>query len=167
MKESCVAISKMFYNLRNELDTEITIHLNPNWKIPTIDKNSSFGEQIKHYRRLANIRQTELSVKFGCDRGVLDHIENRELKLVNGDLIKKIIKELKIEDKIVINDEYIKFLLNEPIKIITDFREKNNLTVRGLSKIIGIANTVIRRWEKGEEQITRKSFEKIKKCMNF
>lgn len=29
MKESCVAISKMFYNLRNELDTEITIHLNP------------------------------------------------------------------------------------------------------------------------------------------
>ena len=41
MIDSHIAISKMFYNLRNELDTEITIHLNPNWKIPTIDKNSS------------------------------------------------------------------------------------------------------------------------------
>lgn len=46
-----VAISKLFYKL---------------------NENSTSGEQIKYYRRLANIKQTDLCLKLGCDRGVLD-----------------------------------------------------------------------------------------------
>lgn len=167
MKESYVAISKMFYNLRNELDTEITIHLKPNWKIPPIDKNSSFGEQIKHYRRLANIKQNDLCAKVGCDRGVLSHLENRRIKLTYIKYLKKIIEELNIEDKLIINDDYIDFLLNNPIKTIKDFRDEKNYSVSDLAKLSGIHNAVIGRWENGEERITRKSFEKLKKCMNF
>lgn len=116
MLESCASISKLFEKLKNKLDTEIIIHTSPIWKIPQINENSTLGEQIKYYRRLANIKQTDLCLKLGCDRGVLDHLENRELKLVNVKLIKDI--------------------------------------------------SVIKKWETGKSQMTRASYNKLKKCMS-
>lgn len=76
--ESYVAISKLFYKLKDKLDTSITLKTHAKWKIPTINENSTLGQQIKYYRRLANIKQTDLCLKLGCDRGVLDHLENRD-----------------------------------------------------------------------------------------
>ena len=88
-----MAISKLFDKLKDKLDTEIIIHTSPTWKIPQINEHSTLGEQIKYYRRLANMKQTDLCLKLGCDRGVLDHLENRDMKLININLIKDIIKE--------------------------------------------------------------------------
>lgn len=136
MLESCVAISKLFDKLKDKLETEITLKTHAIWRIPKINENSTIGQQIKYYRRLANIKQTDLCLKLGCDRGVLDHLENRELKLVNVKLIKDIIKELDIEDKIVMNDDYIAFLLDNPIQTILDFRKKNNLKRIDLAKML-------------------------------
>lgn len=164
--ESCVSISKLFDKLKDKLDTEITLKTHAVWKIPQINENSTLGQQIKYYRRLANIKQTDLCLKLGCDRGVLDHLENRELKLVNVKLIKDIIKELDIEDKININDDYIAFLLNNPSKIISNFRNKNNLTVNEFAKMMNTVESVIRNWENGKTQMTRTSYNKLKKCMS-
>ena len=161
-----MAISKLFYKLQKKIDTELIIHTLPNWKIPKINENSTLGEQIKYYRRLANVKQGDLCKKLGCDRGVLDHLENRELKLVNIKLIKDIIKELNIEDKIVINDDYIAFLLDNPIKAILDFRKKNNLRRIDLARMIDKDISVIKRWENGKSQMTRASYNKLKKCMS-
>ena len=102
-------ISNLFDKLNDNLETEVTLKTHTKWKIPQPDKNSIIGQQIKYYRKLANIKQTDLCLKLGYDRCVLDHLENRELKLVNVKLIKNIIKELDIEDKIVMNDDYIAF----------------------------------------------------------
>lgn len=166
MLESCASISKLFDKLKDKLETEITLKTHAKWTIPQIDENSTLGEQIKYYRRLANIKQTDLCLKLGCDRGVLDHLENRELKLVNIKLIKDIIKELDIEDKIIINDDYIAFLLNNPSKAILDFRKKNNLKRIDLAKMLDKDISVIKKWETGKSQMTRASYNKLKKCMS-
>ena len=160
-----MAINKLFYKLQKELDTEIIIHTTPNWNIPKINKNSTLGAQIKYYRRLSNIRQSDLCLKLNCDRGVLDVIENREIKLINVSLIKDIIRELDIEDKISINDDYIDFMLNKPSEQLREFRRKNNLKRADLSKMIGTDISVIKKWEKGQSQMTRASYNKLKKCM--
>ena len=136
MLESCALISKLFDKLKGKLDVSITLETHAVWKIPQIDENSTIGQQIKYYRRLANIKQTDLCLKLGCDRGVLDHLENRELKLVNVKLIKDIIKELDIEDKIVMNDDYIAFLLDNPIQTILDFRQKFSLKRLDLANML-------------------------------
>ncbi len=164
--ESCVAISALFDKLKDKLETEITLKTHAVWKIPQINENSTIGEQIKYYRRLANIRQTDLCLKLGYDRGVLDHLENREMKLINIDLIKDIIRELKIEDKIIINDDYIAFLLDNPSKTILDFRKKNNLKRIDLARILKTHVSVIKRWENVKCQMTRTSYNKLKKCMS-
>ncbi len=161
-----MAISKLFDKLKDKLDTEIIIHTSPTWKIPRINEHSTLGEQIKYYRRLANIKQTDLCLKLGCDRGVLDHLENRDMKLININLIKDIIKELNIEDKIIINDDYISFIFDNPSKAIIDFRKKNNLKRSDLSKMMKIDISVIKRWENGKCQMTRASYNKLKKCMS-
>ena len=166
MLEKQVAISKLFNKLQDKLDTEIIVHTSPTWKIPEINENSSLGEQIKYYRRLKNIKQTDLCLKLGCDRGVLDHLENRNMKLININLVKDIIKELDIEDKIIMNDDYISFIFNNPSKAIMDFRKKNNLKRIDLSKTMNTDISVIKRWEKGQCIMTRASFEKLKKCMS-
>ncbi len=166
MLETKTAISKLFNKLKDKLDTEITLKTHAKWKIPQIDKNSTIGQQIKYYRRLANIKQTDLCLKLGCNRGVLDHLENRELKLVNVKLIKDIVKELDIENKIVMNDDYIAFLLDNPIQTILDFRKKNNLKRIDLAKMLDKDISVIKKWETGKSQMTRASYNKLKKCMS-
>lgn len=166
MLESSVGISRLFDKLKDELDVSITLKTHAKWKIPQINNNSTIGEQIKYYRRLANIKQTDLCLKLGCDRGVLDHLENRELKLVNVKLIKDIIKELDIEDKIIMNDDYIAFLLDNPIQTILNFRKKNNLKRIDLAKMLDKDISVIKKWETGKSQMTRASYNKLKKCMS-
>lgn len=164
MLESCARISKLFCKLKDRLDTEVTLKTHAKWKIPIINENCTLGEQIKYYRRLANIKQTDLCLKLGCDRGVLDRLENRDLKLVNINLIKDVIKELNIEDKIIINDDYIAFLLDNPNKAIIDFRKKNNLKQIDLARMLGKSVSVIKNWEKGKSQMTIASYDRLKKC---
>ena len=166
MLENCASISKLFDKLKDKLDVSITLKTHAKWKIPQINENSTLGEQIKYYRRLANIRQTDLCLKFGCDRGVLNRLKNKELKLVNVKLIKDIIKELDIADKIVINDDYIAFLLDNPSQTILDFRKEHNLKQIDLSKMLDKDISVIKKWETSKSQMTRVSYNKLKKCMS-
>ena len=163
--ESCTAISKLFDKLKDKLETSITLKTHAVWKISQINENSTIGQQIKYYRRLANIKQTDLCLNLGCDRGVLDHLENRELKIVNVKLIKDIIKELDIEDKIVMNDDYIAFLLDNPIQTILDFRKNNNLKQIDLAKMLETSLSAIKNWETGKSQMTRASYNKLKNIL--
>lgn len=165
MLEIDVAISRLFDKLKDKLDAEITLKTHAKWKIPQINENSTLGEQIKYYRRLANIRQTDLCLKLGCDRGVFNRLENKELKLVNVKLIKDIIKELDIADKIVINDDYIAFLFDNPSQTILDFRKKHNLKQVDLARMLGKSVSVIKNWESGKSQLTRASYDKLKSIL--
>ncbi len=164
--ESCVVISKLFDKLKDKLDTEITLKTHAVWKIPQIDENSTIGQQIKYYRRLANIKQTDLSLKLGYTRQALHHIENMEMKLVDINLIRDVIKELDIADKIIINDDYIAFLLDNPSKKIFELRKKLNLTRPKFADLINVSMTSVKRWENGNGHISREMYERLKKCMS-
>lgn len=164
--ESKVGISKLFDKLQDTLDTEIIVHTNATWEIPKISKDSTIGQQIKYYRRLANIKQEDLSTKLGYSRDALHHIENKEMKLVNINLIKDVIKELNIEDKININDDYIVFLLDNPSKKLSELRQKLGFSKTKLANSLNVSSTTIRRWEKGNNYMSRKIYDKIKKIMN-
>lgn len=67
------------------------------------------------------------------------------MKLVDINLLKKIIKELDIEDKININDDYIKFLLNNPSKTIFKLGSDLGLSREEFSKRLNISITSVRR----------------------
>ncbi len=155
MLETQVAISKLFDKLKDKLDTEITLKTHAVWKIPQINENSTLGQQIKYYRRIANIKQTDLCLKLGYTRQALHHIENREMKLIDINLIKDVIKELDIADKININDDYIAFLLDNPSKKIFELRKKMNLTRPKFADLINVSMTSVKRWENGNSNISR------------
>lgn len=163
--ETCVLIGELFSKLKHVINAKVTLETHAKWNLPQIDNNSTIGVQIKYYRRLANIKQTDLSLKLGYTRQALNHIENAEMKLVNINLLKDVIKELKIEEKININDEYILFLLNNPSKKVIELRNKLNISRFEFAKLIGVSITSIARWENGNNHISREKYEKIKLYM--
>lgn len=85
------------------------------------------------------------------------------MKLVNVELIKGIIEELGIKDKININDDYISSLLDSPCEKILSIRKKKKLTRQQFADLLGVSDTSIRRWELGNSHISRKKFERLKK----
>lgn len=135
-------------------------------RIKPIDESSSIGEQIKYYRCMAGLRQDELANKIGFERGMISKYENKEIKLLNVKAFKAIMQELDIEDKMIVHDDYISFMLNNPIQQLLDFKIKNNIESTDLSKLIDTDISVIKRWERGQSQMTRASYNKLKKCMD-
>lgn len=123
------------------------------------------GEQIKYYRSIDDIKQTDLGLKLNFHRSTLNHLENKDMKLVNVELIKGVIEELRIKDKININDDYIAFLLDNPCEKILSIRKKKKLTRQQFADLLGVSDTSIRRWELGNSHISRKKFERLKKFL--
>ena len=105
-------------------------------------------------------------MKLGYGKDCIRCLENRELKLVDIDLINAVIEELNIRDKIRINDEYINFLLGDPQKAISGFRKRENLTKQELADMLGVWKSSIRAWETGKTLISRAKFEQLKRCMS-
>lgn len=164
--ENCVAISDLFYKLRDTIKTEITIKTNTRRKLKPINEFSTIGEQIKYYRVLQDIKQEDLCKKLGVTREALFHIENRDMKLVDIKLLESVIKELKIEDKLIINDDYIEFLLNDPCEKIKSIRKQMNLSLVNFADMLQVSDTSVRRWENGNCHISREKYNKLKKCMS-
>lgn len=75
MLEIIVAISDLFYKLRDTIQTEITIKTNTRRKLKSIDEFSTIGEKIKYYRVLQDIKQEDLCKKLGATREALFYIE--------------------------------------------------------------------------------------------
>lgn len=125
------------------------------------------GEQIKYYRSIDDIKQTDLGIKLNFHRSTLNHLENKDMKLINVKLIKGIIDALDIKDKININDDYIAFLLDNPCEKIINLRKRKKLSRQQLTDILGVSDTSIRRWELGNSHISRKKFESLKQLLRL
>lgn len=156
-------INKLFHYLENNIPNTINTKIKPIWEINTINKESTLGEQIKYYRRLANIKQSELGLKLGYSRDAIIHIENNDLKLIDIKLLIAILEELNIKNKININDDYILFLLNNPCEHIIEIRQKLQLSRKDLANLLNVSLTSIRRWENGNCHISRSKYDKLKK----
>lgn len=122
----------------------------------------SIGSQIKYFRELKGITQEELGTVVRMSKFTIQRIENKEIQLVNFELLDKLIDYLGIQDKIRYEDEYIKFIKNNPIALIKDYRKRNNLTQYQLSKLLNVGDGTVKQWETGRCVISRNSYEKIK-----
>lgn len=142
---------------------EYKIHTTKNL-IP-LNKRSSIGEQIKYYRIYNRITQEELSNKLSISKYSIMHLENDNVLLYNLDIVKPIIDELNIKNKIIINDDYLKFILNNPSEVIKQYRKKNNFTRYELAIKIDVMLCTIKKWETNKSVISRKNFNKLKELI--
>ena len=165
--EKIESISSIFKKLKNIYNSKVQYKLSPTWNIPNISNDEhNIGSKIKHIRRKYNIKQSELASAIGYNVQSIRTIENYDIKLINTDLLIKIIKELEKYEKIDINDEYISFIINDPCKKIRDIRKSLNLSRQEFANKINTSITSVRRWENGSNNISRKMYERLKKCMS-
>ena len=156
------AIIRVFEQIRDSFDANIVFRTQPTWKNPPINENSSLGEQIRYYRRAANIKQTDLCKKLGCTRSTLNSLENDKLKVISIETLKAVLHELHIEDKVIVHDDYIRFLLSGSAKKIFTLRKSMNMTRTEFADWLGISFTAVKHWENGYNIISRGMYEKIK-----
>lgn len=136
-------------------------------RLPSLpEKGTSFGSQIKYYRVLKGLTQAELGKAVGRTESGIKNIENGEMKLVNLALIDKLVSSLQIEDKIDYDDDYIKFIKNNPVAQIKAYRKKKNITTFELSKLLKIDHSAVKRWEQGKSMLSRTSFERLMELFN-
>ncbi len=162
IKELWCKANDLFKKIGSKIQLSFTLTTHTCWNLKPITSESTLGEQIKYYRRLNDIKQTELGLKLNFERSTLNHLENHEIKAVNINLIKGIIEELDIKDKINVNDDYIEFLLNNPCEKIKSARKKNKMTLKQFGELLGVSDTSVRRWEHGNQNISRKKYERLK-----
>ena len=124
LKELYVAFNDLFAKISTFCSLSYTLTTHTCRQVEPITSKSTLGEQIKYYRSIDDIKQTDLGIKLNFHRSTLNHLENKDMKLINVELIKGIIEELNIQDKININDEYISFLLDNPCDKIIEARQK-------------------------------------------
>lgn len=141
------------------------IYTSRNLTIP--EENSTIGEQLKYYRKYNNMSITDLSKKLGISKYSIMHLENDDILLYNLDIIKAIIEEFNIKNKIKINDSYLEFLLDNPSKIIRDYILNNKLTEYKFAKKLDIKESTIKRWVSGKNNISRRNYRKIMKLVDL
>ena len=159
------AFEDVFNKLSKGMDLAIKKHIPHIQILPEINENSTLGEQIKYYRRYNKIKQSDLSLKLGFNKNAMRDIENNPIKLVDVSLIKSIIAELDIGDKIKINDDYVAFLLDNPFEKIRQTRKEQNLSRKDFAEILGVSASSIKQWELEQHHISRKCYDRIKKHM--
>ena len=165
LKELYVKVNALFYKISARCELSYTLTTHTCRQVKNITSKSTLGEQIKYYRSIDDIKQTDLGLKLNFHRSTLNHLENKDMKLVNVELIKGVIEELGIKDKININDDYISFLLDNPCEKILSIRKKKKLTRQQFADLLGVSDTSVRRWELGNSHISRKKFERLKKFL--
>ena len=151
----------LFYDLKNYYKSELERI------IKIFEVKGSFigecplGEQLKYYRQLHNVGQTELAEQLQVSRDSIMDIENREIKFPNLELLNSIIDILNIRDKIVLPD-YIKFLMDNPSKKIIAFKKEKKLSHNEFAELLDLDRSNLRKWLNGQVQISMKGYEKLK-----
>ena len=113
IKETRDNINDIFSKIKENSDFNEKINFKINeLKEPNIN---NIGEQISYYRKIKGWTQIELAKKVNTCKECIRAYEHKTIKLVNVKLLKKIIKVLEIENKIVL-PPYEKFILYDQSK---------------------------------------------------
>ena len=132
------------------------------YKPRELSENCTLGEQIRYYRKVKGLTQLEVGQALGVSKECIRHVENDEVKLFKTELIKKILFYLEAQDKIQYNDDYIEFIIKNPIAQINEYRKKEGITIYELSLRIETGYSVVKRWISGKNTISRKKYEILK-----
>lgn len=125
-------------------------------------ETDDIGKQIAYYRKLKGWNQTQLAEKLGVTKSCINSYENRPIKIVNVKFLKSIFNVLEIENKVNL-PEYENFIFNNQQDGIKKILEENKLNCFQLAKIIGVDDTNVQKWTKGESVMSRKSYNRLVK----
>lgn len=156
-----MAIQDTFTQILGKKGAKFAIPVSSIIRLPMVN-NASVGSQIKYYRELKGITQEELGKAVGISKYTIRRIENQEMLLVNLPLLDKLVAYLEIKDKINYEDDYLRFIKNNPVSQIKAYRKKKNITMYQLSIILNTSYGTVKRWESGKQTISRKCFERLK-----
>lgn len=117
-----------------------------------LKKDRALWEQLKYHRISKGIKRTSMSKLLNISLE-----DNKDRVKFNVKIIKEyiIILELNIDD-LIINDDYIKFILNNPSKKIKNTRKQLKLTQRQFDDLIGVKHSCTAHWEEKRLLISKK-----------
>lgn len=94
-----------------------------------INDETSIGKQVKYFRKINNVRITDMAVELGIGYNTSVRLEeqsdNRNLNHKSIQIINKIIDYLEIRDKLNFNNnDYLDFILNKQSLTIKKLKDK-------------------------------------------
>ena len=74
LKELYVAINDLFSKINSFCELSFTLTTHTCRQVKNITSKSTLGEQIKYYRSIDDIKQTDLGLKLNFHRSTLNHL---------------------------------------------------------------------------------------------
>ncbi len=133
-----------------------------------INNETSIGKQIKYFRKINNIRITdmagELEIGYNTIVRLEEQSDNRNLNHKSIQIINKIIDYLDIRDKLNFNNnEYLDFILNKQSSAIKELKDKFGRM--GIANELNVTPDSVNRWITSDIVISRKHYHQIKKML--
>lgn len=128
-------------------------------KVDMLEKGSTIAEHLKYHRLSSNLTQNELAEIVGFSNGAC--IKDIELgkKLPGREISNKLADHFKLDTK-YFYDPYLEDTDNFKEKL-KEYRCANNLNLKDVAKIIGVAANTVGQWEKGTNYPSRLIYKKL------
>lgn len=133
-----------------------------------INDETSIGKQVKYFRKINNVRITDMAVELGIGYNTIVRLEeqsdNRNLNHKSIQIINKIINYLDIRDKLNFsNNEYLDFILNKQSSAIKELKDK--IGRMEIANELNVTPDSVNRWITSDIVISRKHYHQIKKML--
>lgn len=160
--ELYVGFNVLLKNVKNSVKLIFNYPLHTNKKLPIINKQSDLGKKIKYYRRLNDIKQTELAEVLNVSRDKIMALENgKNIKYYDTKFVQALVSKIEAEP-IKNSNTYIGFLLSNPSEVIKEYRLKENITKTEFAKRMKVSYTTAKRWEYGENTMSKGHYKRFK-----
>lgn len=152
-------INSLFNKLRENINCNVKIELPK----PIIEEPNSnnIGKQIAYYRKIKGLTQTQLARLLNVSKSCINTYENRELRLVNTEFLKRVFEVLEINNKIKL-PRYEEFIFNNQSQKLKKVLKENNLNYKQFSKAINVDYSNVKKWLNGQAIMSKTSYNKIK-----
>lgn len=154
------SVNSLFNKLRENINCNVKIELPK----PIIEEPNSnnIGKQIAYYRKIKGLTQTQLANLLNVSKSCINAYENRELRLVNIEFLKRVFEVLEINNKIKL-PRYEEFILNNQSQKLKKVLKENNLNYKQFSKTINVDYSNVKKWLNGQAIMSKTSYNKIRK----
>lgn len=133
-----------------------------------INDETSIGKQVKYFRKINNVRITDMAVELGIGYNTIVRLEeqsdNRNLNHKSIQIINKIIDYLDIRDKLNFNNnDYLDFILNKQSLTIKKLKDK--IVRMEIASELNINPDSVNRWITSDVVISKRNYYQIKKML--